>query len=166
MPEPPATPTKPKTRNAEVLMGKPPAIRHRRQAKGDAVLIPASPAAEPPAVKQSTAKTTSASAQEIAQCSSMLVRSSASWRQERSSMSQQIIYGMMKNNAPKRLKNLVILLAHVYSMLFWKPSLFDAQRCPTFPRHRHKHPRRSHNEWRGRLLWSGQHRRMAQPERD
>ena len=35
-------------------------------------------------------------------------------------MSQQIIYGMMKNNALKYLKNLVILLAHVYSMLFWR----------------------------------------------
>lgn len=46
-------------------MGKPPAIQHRRQAKGDAVLIPASPAAEPPAVKQSATKATSASAQEI-----------------------------------------------------------------------------------------------------
>ncbi|WP_315535135.1 hypothetical protein [Corynebacterium matruchotii] len=118
MPEPPATPTKPKTRNAEALAKKPLAFRQRRQVKGDAALIPASPAAEPPAVKQSTAKATSASAQEIAQCSSMLARSSASWRQERSSMSQQIIYGMMKNNAPKCLKNLVILLAHVYSMLF------------------------------------------------
>jgi len=47
------------------LAEKPPAIRQRRQAKGDAALIPASPAAEPPAAKQSTAKATSASAQEI-----------------------------------------------------------------------------------------------------
>ena len=29
-----------------------------------------------------------------------------------------------------------------------------------------KRPRHSHDEWRGRLLWSGQHRRMAKPERD
>ena len=64
MPEPPATPTKPKTRNAEALAKKPPAFRQRRQVKGDAALI-LLPTAKPPAVKQSTAKATSASAQEI-----------------------------------------------------------------------------------------------------
>ena len=29
-----------------------------------------------------------------------------------------------------------------------------------------KRPCCSHNEWRGRLLWSGQHWHVAQPERD
>ena len=56
---------------------KPPAFRQRRQAKGDAALILASPTVKPPAAKQSTAKVPSASAQELAQCSSMLARSSA-----------------------------------------------------------------------------------------
>ena len=54
-------------------MGKPPAIQHRRHAKGDAVLI-LLPTAKPPAVKQSTAKATSASAQEI---TAMIVNASS-----------------------------------------------------------------------------------------
>ena len=74
MPEPPATPTKPKTRNAEALAKKPPVIRQRRQVKGDAALIPTLPTVKPPAAKQSATKAASASAQEI---TAMIVNASS-----------------------------------------------------------------------------------------
>ena len=76
MSEPPATPTKPKTRNVEALAKKPPTFRQRRQVKGDAALIPALPTVKPPAAKQSATKAASASAQELAPRLSMLAHSS------------------------------------------------------------------------------------------
>ena len=56
---------------------KPLVIRQWRQVKGDAALILALPAAEPPAVKQSATKATSASAQEPAPRLSIPAHSSA-----------------------------------------------------------------------------------------
>mgnify|MGYP006969310677 CR=1 FL=1 len=72
----PSNPHETKTRNVEALAKKPPTFRQRRQAKGDAALIPALPAVKPPAVKQSATKAASASAQELAPRVSMLAHSS------------------------------------------------------------------------------------------